>query len=214
MRYFKVPLKIFRGILSNIRGTSKCPIFSDCALQSSTREQTCDPIRTRRLPFFQKQGTLLAISFGFLKILYFSCQFLEIILEIIQFYKYYTVEDTIFGVPPTIGNLSSLVDLTFAQNRLSGQIPNNIGKLVQLRALKLDGNNMSGRIPKSISSRPPDSAPGSRFLHPDGDIRPSCAPGSSFLPGFGLSSIRRAHAIPGFPRRARGLRTKRKRVKR
>jgi hypothetical protein len=67
---------------------------------------------------------------------------------------------------------------------------------------------------KSISSRPPDLAPGGRFLHPDGEIRPSHAPGSSFSPGFGLSSIRRAQDVPGFPRRARGLRTKQKRAKR
>jgi hypothetical protein len=64
---------------------------------------------------------------------------------------------------------------------------------------------------KSISSRPPDLAPGGRFLHPDGGIRPSRAPGSSFSPGFGPKSIRRAQANPGPPGRARGLRTREKR---
>jgi hypothetical protein len=61
---------------------------------------------------------------------------------------------------------------------------------------------------KSISSRPPDLAPGGRFLHPDGGIRPSRAPGFSFPPGFGPKSIRRAQANPGPLRRARGLRTR------
>jgi hypothetical protein len=37
------------------------------------------------------------------------------------------------------------------------------------------------------------------------------APGSSFSSGFGLSSIRRAHAIPGPPGSARGFRTSEKR---
>lgn len=40
--------------------------------------------------------------------------------------------------------------LSFAQNRLSGQIPDNIGKLVQLNYLNLDRNNLSGSILLSI----------------------------------------------------------------
>jgi hypothetical protein len=54
-------------------------------------------------------------------------------------------------------------------------------------------------------------APGGRFLHPDGGIRPSRAPGSSFSPGFEPKSIRRAQANPGPPGRAWGLRTREKR---
>jgi hypothetical protein len=49
---------------------------------------------------------------------------------------------------------------------------------------------------KSISSHELDEAPGSPFFHPDGEKRSSRAPGSSFSPGFGLSSIWRAQAIP------------------
>jgi hypothetical protein len=45
---------------------------------------------------------------------------------------------------------------------------------------------------------------GSRFLHLNGGIRSSRAPGSSFSSGFELLSIRRAQVIPGFPRRTRG----------
>jgi hypothetical protein len=60
----------------------------------------------------------------------------------------------------------------------------------------------------------PSRSPAAFFFHPDGGIRPSRVSGSSFSSGFGLSSIRRAQAIPDFPRRARGLRTKQKRAKR
>jgi hypothetical protein len=59
--------------------------------------------------------------------------------------------------------------------------------------------------PAMVPARPPAA-----FFHPDGVKRPSRAPGSSFSPGFGPSSIRRAQAIPGPPGRARGLRTREK----
>jgi hypothetical protein len=61
---------------------------------------------------------------------------------------------------------------------------------------------------KSISTHESDEAPGALIFHPDGEKRPSHAPGSSISPGSGPSSIRRAQAIPGLPERARGLRTK------
>ncbi|KAK1665704.1 hypothetical protein QYE76_053863 [Lolium multiflorum] len=50
----------------------------------------------------------------------------------------------------------------------------------------------------------PDEALGEPFFHPDGVIRPSRAPGSSFSFGIGPKFIRRSHAIPG-PGGARGL---------
>jgi hypothetical protein len=49
------------------------------------------------------------------------------------------------------------------------------------------------------------------FFYPYGVIWPSRAPGSSFSPGFGPSSIRRAQAIIGPLGCARGLRTREKR---
>ncbi|KAK1698375.1 hypothetical protein QYE76_015072 [Lolium multiflorum] len=55
----------------------------------------------------------------------------------------------------------------------------------------------------SISTRAPVEAPGERFFHLDGVIRPSRAPGSSFSSGFGPSSIRRATPSPA-PRGALG----------
>jgi hypothetical protein len=52
------------------------------------------------------------------------------------------------------------------------------------------------------------------FFHPGGKKRLSRASDFSISPGFEPLSIRRAQAIPGFPRRARGLRTKEIRAKR
>jgi hypothetical protein len=52
------------------------------------------------------------------------------------------------------------------------------------------------------------------FFHPDSKKWFSHAPGSSFSSGLGLSSIRRAHIIPGPTGRARGVRRKQKRGKR
>jgi hypothetical protein len=57
----------------------------------------------------------------------------------------------------------------------------------------------------------PAMPPAAVFFHPDGKKRLNRAPGSLFSPGFGPSSIRRSHAIPGPPGRARGLRTREKR---
>jgi hypothetical protein len=63
--------------------------------------------------------------------------------------------------------------------------------------------------PLTSPTRPPTP-----FFHPDGKKRPSRAPGSLILPGFGPSSIRRAQAIPGLSGRARGLLIKEMRAKR
>jgi hypothetical protein len=43
----------------------------------------------------------------------------------------------------------------------------------------------------------PRGGPRQLFFYPDGKKWSSCVPGSSFSPGFGLSSIQRAHVIPG-----------------
>jgi hypothetical protein len=66
---------------------------------------------------------------------------------------------------------------------------------------------------KSISTHMPDETSGKRFFHPNDVNQSSRAPGSSFSPESGPSSIRRAQAIPGLSGRARGLRTKETRAK-
>jgi hypothetical protein len=61
---------------------------------------------------------------------------------------------------------------------------------------------------KSISTRLPTEPPTATFFHPDGEKRPSQAPGSSFWSGFELIFVRTPHAILGFPGVSRGLRMK------
>ncbi|XP_010265377.1 PREDICTED: LRR receptor-like serine/threonine-protein kinase RPK2, partial [Nelumbo nucifera] len=53
-------------------------------------------------------------------------------------------------LPPTLGNLSSLVSLYLSWNQLQGQIPDHLGQLKGLRYLSLAGNNLTGSIPSSL----------------------------------------------------------------
>jgi hypothetical protein len=59
---------------------------------------------------------------------------------------------------------------------------------------------------KSISTRLPEKPPTSRFLHPDGEKRPSRAPRFSFSSGKRPNFVRTPRAILGFPGISRGLR--------
>nr|GMC96210.1 MDIS1-interacting receptor like kinase 2-like [Ipomoea batatas] len=53
-------------------------------------------------------------------------------------------------IPPEIGNLSMLVNLSLWGNQLYGSIPKELGNLTSLQGLWLNSNNLSGRIPISI----------------------------------------------------------------
>jgi hypothetical protein len=58
------------------------------------------------------------------------------------------------------------------------------------------------RWPKNISSHPPEEAPGSPFLHPDGVIRSIRAPASRFLPDLVFNpsgELRPSPVPPGSP---------------
>ncbi|XP_039160946.1 receptor-like protein 7 [Eucalyptus grandis] len=50
-------------------------------------------------------------------------------------------------IPPSIGNLSQLVELSFFGNQLSGTIPSQLMNLTQLTDLELLTNQLSGSIP-------------------------------------------------------------------
>ncbi|KAK3404319.1 hypothetical protein EUGRSUZ_K00626, partial [Eucalyptus grandis] len=50
-------------------------------------------------------------------------------------------------IPPSIGNLSQLVELSFFGNQLSGTIPSQLMNLTQLTHLELLTNQLSGSIP-------------------------------------------------------------------
>ncbi|KAI8531158.1 hypothetical protein RHMOL_Rhmol11G0115800 [Rhododendron molle] len=53
-------------------------------------------------------------------------------------------------IPPSIGNLSLLVGLSFRECNLQGEIPEGIAKLPRLTVLLFDFNKLSGNIPSSI----------------------------------------------------------------
>ncbi|KAK3404328.1 hypothetical protein EUGRSUZ_K00637 [Eucalyptus grandis] len=55
-------------------------------------------------------------------------------------------------IPPSIGNLSQLVELIFLGNQLSGTIPSQLGNLTRLTRLCLRIYQLSGSIPSSLMS--------------------------------------------------------------
>ena len=54
------------------------------------------------------------------------------------------------GIPPALGNLSSLTDLNLNANALTGEIPPELGALSRLRTLDLDRNGLTGQIPPEL----------------------------------------------------------------
>ncbi|KAI8558221.1 hypothetical protein RHMOL_Rhmol04G0073400 [Rhododendron molle] len=54
------------------------------------------------------------------------------------------------GIPPSIGNLTSLVILNVGYNPFGGSIPNALGQLRNLKILSLSFNQISGTIPHSL----------------------------------------------------------------
>ena len=55
-------------------------------------------------------------------------------------------------IPPELGSLSSLVDLSLSTNQLSGSIPPELGSLSSLEDLNLWSNQLSGVIPPELGS--------------------------------------------------------------
>ena len=53
-------------------------------------------------------------------------------------------------VPPELGNLPELEDLSLGGNLLTGRVPPELGNLVNLTDLTLDGNPLTGSIPQSF----------------------------------------------------------------
>ncbi|KAH7846145.1 hypothetical protein Vadar_010446 [Vaccinium darrowii] len=53
-------------------------------------------------------------------------------------------------IPPSFGDLTSLVSLDLSRNMLQGPIPNNMGQMRGLKYLSLGGNNLNGSIPTSL----------------------------------------------------------------
>ncbi|XP_051141375.1 LRR receptor-like serine/threonine-protein kinase RPK2 [Andrographis paniculata] len=53
-------------------------------------------------------------------------------------------------LPPSIGNLGSLVGLDLSRNPMHGSIPSNLGQVKFLKHLSLSGINLNGSIPASM----------------------------------------------------------------
>lgn len=56
------------------------------------------------------------------------------------------------SLPPELGNLSNLQELTLRTNNLSGSIPVELGNLGNLQYLILAGNNLTGEIPSQLGN--------------------------------------------------------------
>ncbi|KAJ3674443.1 hypothetical protein LUZ60_005059 [Juncus effusus] len=56
------------------------------------------------------------------------------------------------GIPPWIGNMTSLTDLELSGNHLTGNIPATLGQLSNLKMLELYYNNLTGEIPEELGN--------------------------------------------------------------
>ena len=55
-------------------------------------------------------------------------------------------------LPPELGNLANLQQLSIHANQLSGEIPPELGNLASLTHLSLGGNELSGEIPPELGN--------------------------------------------------------------
>lgn len=62
----------------------------------------------------------------------------------------FSFNDLTGPIPPELGKLSSLVDLSLEDNGLTGSIPPELGDLSSLKALRLGHNSLSGPIPADL----------------------------------------------------------------
>ncbi|KAM7268356.1 hypothetical protein ACFE04_010522 [Oxalis oulophora] len=53
-------------------------------------------------------------------------------------------------IPPSFGDLLSLIALNLSSNALKGEIPTNLGQIKSLRYLSLAHNNLTGTVPSSL----------------------------------------------------------------
>jgi len=61
-----------------------------------------------------------------------------------------SLNDLTGSIPPELGNLDSLEDLSLSSNDLTGSIPDELGNLDSLTYLTLSSNNLTGSIPPEL----------------------------------------------------------------
>ncbi|KAL3714602.1 hypothetical protein ACJRO7_006504 [Eucalyptus globulus] len=82
-----------------------------------------------------------------------TISYLSWIWKIKKLASLYLQKINLYGeIPPSIGNLSQLVELSFLGNQLSGTIPSQLRNLTRLTTLYLRSNQLSGYIPSWLMS--------------------------------------------------------------
>ncbi|KAK3404318.1 hypothetical protein EUGRSUZ_K00624 [Eucalyptus grandis] len=82
-----------------------------------------------------------------------TISYLSWIWKIKKLASLYLQKINLYGeIPPSIGNLSQLVELSFLGNQLSGTIPSLLRNLTRLTTLYLRSNQLSGYIPSWLMS--------------------------------------------------------------
>ncbi|CAN1143805.1 Probable LRR receptor-like serine/threonine-protein kinase At3g47570 [Linum perenne] len=57
-------------------------------------------------------------------------------------------------IPPSIGNLTQLIELDISSNRLEGAVPSGLGSCLELIYLDLSGNALNGTLPEEVFNLP------------------------------------------------------------
>ena len=65
---------------------------------------------------------------------------------------YWTTRDNGYLVPPELGNLAGLTDLSLSVNNLTGEIPPELGSLAGLTFLSLQENELTGEVPPELGN--------------------------------------------------------------
>ena len=56
-------------------------------------------------------------------------------------------------IPPELGNLTNLTNLSLNDNRLTGEMPSELGNLEYLNWLSFGGNQLTGCVPARLEGR-------------------------------------------------------------
>ncbi|XP_039160953.1 receptor-like protein 7 [Eucalyptus grandis] len=156
---FNLPKLIYLGVADNKALIGQLPYFNSSS-----------PLKQLRVPGTSFSGKLPAsigsipASFANLSNLEYlsvsmspftaqTISYLSWIWKIKKLASLYLQKINLYGeIPPSIGNLSQLVELSFLGNQLSGEILGAIGDLKGLQGLNLSNNLLTGQIPPLLGN--------------------------------------------------------------